>query len=383
MSIQKRVKTNGKASYLVRVATVDELTGRRTNTNLGTFSTLKEAQSIERNGIVQRDRGTLLDPSTLTVSELLDAWLAVKKTEVAGNSYVDYETVVRLYVKPALGKVRVQALRADRVQAQLAAWTGAGMSARMVRGCLMRLSQALDQAVRLGLVAANVTTSVKAPKLAVSHPDVWNVAQAVRFLESAKGDHLAPLWHFLLLEGMRRGEGLGLRWGDVDLVKGTAHLQQTTVSDKSNKGRAMIQPRTKTSAGARTVRLTPETLEVLKAHRAVWLAKQLASTDWQPTDLIVSTRDGGPISPGGNVSRAFDRLVELAKLPPIRVHDLRHTHATILLRGGVSAKVVSERLGHAKIGITLDTYSHLTGDMQDSAPVAISRLLAAASGGAS
>jgi integrase len=137
-----------------------------------------------------------------------------------------------------------------------------------------------------------------------------------------------------------------------------------------------VQERAKTKASLRTVRLTPETLAILKDHRKAQLSRRVAAPIWREFDLIVCTGNGTPVNPG-NVSRSFQALVKASGLRRIRVHDLRHTHATMLLKAGVSAKVVSERLGHASIAITLDTYSHVLPDMQDAAADAISAALAA------
>ncbi|MGI8483343.1 MAG: site-specific integrase [Thermomicrobiales bacterium] len=212
------------------------------------------------------------------------------------------------------------------------------------------------------------------PKLGRSKADTWNGEEAAAFLDVAITDSMHPLWHLLLLEGMRRGEALGLRWRDVNWDRGTAHIVQTVAPNKADRGKALIQDRTKTLAGARSVRLTKRTLAALKEHRPAQLARRLAAPEWQDNDLIVCTSKGTPINPG-NVARSYDLLILKSGLRRIRVHDLRHTHATLLLLEGTSAKVVSERLGHASISITLDLYSHVLPDMQDDAVDAIERAL--------
>jgi integrase len=185
---------------------------------------------------------------------------------------------------------------------------------------------------------------------------------------------------------MRRGEALGLRWSDINWERKTAHIAQTIVPDRREGkksaldnlplelSRVVIQPRTKTRAGARTVRLTPDTLAALKAHRTRQNAVQLAAETWYPHDLIICTAQGTPVEPPV-VTRCFEHLRVKAGLPRIRVHDLRHTHATLLLLAGQPAKVVSERLGHASISITLDVYSHVLPEMQGDAAEAMSNLL--------
>lgn len=197
---------------------------------------------------------------------------------------------------------------------------------------------------------------------------------------------------------MRRGEALGLRWSDLNWERGTAHISQTVSPDKrgakrdargaliapesmaGEPSRVLIQNRTKTNAGARAVRLTSETIAALKEHRSRQLERRLASSEWHDHDLIVCTSKGTPINPN-NVSRSFERLMIFAGMPRIRVHDLRHTAATLLLLSGVPAKIVSERLGHASIAITLDLYSHVLPDMQDQAADAMSALISKARSG--
>lgn len=375
MAILRRVsKATGKTAYQVMVDRHDPVTGERKRVTIGTFRLKKEAQAAERDALTQQERGTLLDPNKTTTAEMLEAWLLTKHGEITGQSVRDYEIIIRKHVIPALGNIPVQKLTAPRVQAQYGTWAEQGMSARMIRGCHMRLSQALRQAVRFGIVGSNVCDSVTPPKLGRSKADTWNGEEAAAFLDLAITDSMHPLWHLLLLEGMRRGEALGLRWRDVNWDRGTAHIVQTVAPNKADRGRAMIQDRTKTLAGARSVRLTARTLAALREHRTAQVARRLAAADWQDHDLIVCTSKGTPINPG-NVARSYDLLILKSGLRRIRVHDLRHTHATLLLLEGVAAKVVSERLGHASIGITLDLYSHVLPDMQDDAADAIERAL--------
>lgn len=318
---------------------------------------------------------------------MLDSWLATKASDVTPQTLAGYEITARLHLIPSLGSIRVQQLTPARLQAQYGEWMDAGMSARNIRGCHMRLSQALAQAVRFRLVPANVCDVVTPPRLPHTKAQVWDTSDAMTFLDVAETDHLSPLWHLLLLEGMRRGEALGLRWQDVDLDRGVAHIMQTVRPDISSRGEPIIQPRTKTAAGARTVRLTARTLTALKAHRTRWLERRMAADTWADHDLITCTttdeqrraNGGRPINPN-NVTRSFDVLVKRAGLPRITPHGLRHTHATMLLRQGVPAKIVSERLGHASIAITLDRYSHVLPDMQDSAADAMDTLMASARG---
>jgi integrase len=392
----KPVEDRNAPRYRVRIATRDPMTGTRRNVTVGTWRTKREAEAAEREAMTKQERGTLLDPSKTTVGELLAEWLRIKAGDLSSNSAKDYEIVVRRHLVPALGTVPIQKLTADHVQAQYDAWAAEGKSAHLIRGCHLRLRQALDWAIDRHLLYVNVAakaTPVRLPKPAF---DVWNRDELTRFLHAvmhrpvlvrlsakpdapekpleSRPDPLSPLWHLLALEGMRRGEGLGLRWRDIEWERGTAHIRQTVAADKANKGAAVILPGAKTKASSRTVKLTAETLQTLREHRKAQNACRLAAPVWEDNDLIVTTGTGAPVNPD-NVSRSFQALVRAAGLRRIRVHDLRHTHATLLLRAGVPVKIVSERLGHTNIGVTLDTYSHVLPDMQDTAAAAIDELL--------
>ena len=378
MSITRRKDKGGKNRWFVRVESPDPVTGKRRRVTVGTFPTKKEAEREEAKAITARERGTLLDPNRTTIAELLDTWLTAKRADVTEQTAAGYAILIRVHLKPAFGSIGVQKLTPARLQAQYGEWRDAGMSGRTMRECHLVLSQALDQAVRFTLVQSNICRAVTPPRREAAKPALWSSDQAVAFLAIAESDSLSPLWHLLLLEGMRRGEALGLRWRDINWERGTAHISQSVRAGVA-KGEAVIQPRTKTSAGARTVKLTARTLTVLKAHRTAQAERRLAASFWHDHDLILCTGKGTPFNPG-NIRKRFDALVERSGQPRITPHGLRHTHATMLLKQGVPAKIVSERLGHASVGITLDTYSHVLPDMQDSAADAVETIFRRVSG---
>jgi integrase len=199
-------------------------------------------------------------------------------------------------------------------------------------------------------------------------------------------DGYSPLWHLAVATGLRRSELIGLRWQDVGEKRGTIAVVQNVVAYK---GAALIEE-PKTPAARRTVTLDPMCLALLRAHRKRQAERELQSAAWRGLDLIFTTPDGGPLNPN-NVSRNFALLLTKAvkqrkadhpALPPfprIRFHDMRHTHATLLLQKGEAVHTVSARLGHANPAITLGIYAHVTPKMQESAAATIGRLLTEAS----
>lgn len=300
-----------------------------------------------------------------------------KSGTITTNSQKDYEIAIRLHLKPAIGSVPIQRLEPAKIQALYDLWHIEGKSERTVQRCHSILNQALSQAMQWGTVQRNVTSAVSKPRTRKKERHTWTADGVSRFIDVAKDDSRAPLWHLLALEGMRRGEALGLYWRDVNWERGTVHLQRTVVPDRLNKGKAMLLDRTKTNAGARTVRLTEETLAALKSHSKAQLERRIAAESWANEDLVIATSIGTLVHPD-NVTRSFERLVLMAGVRRIRVHDMRHTAATLLLLAGENVKAVSERLGHASITITMDLYQHVTADMQESTARAMDDLLARA-----
>jgi len=376
MAIEKRTSKDGKPAYRVRISSIDPVTGKRRNITIGTFHTKREAQRAEREALTQQDRGALADPSRSTVRDLLDAWLGSKRGSVSDNTLRQYQYAIDLYLVPALGSLRLQRLTPATIQHVYDRWRDDGVSPRYIQRNHLVLSQALDHGVRLRMIPVNVARETTRPTVRRKDLVVWNPDQLRRFLAVASTDRYAPLWYLLGLEAMRRGEALGLRWRDINWERGTAHIAQTVLLDQTNRGTARIQPGAKTAAGSRTVRLTSQTLRVLREHRdRQRFERQVAGDAWQDHDLIVTTSLGTPLNPS-NVTRSFERLRKAADLPKLTVHGLRHTCATLMLASGsVSPKEISDRLGHSTVQITLDTYSHLLPDMQERAAEAMSRIV--------
>ena len=238
--------------------------------------------------------------------------------------------------------------------------------------------QALDQAVSDHVIPTNPLATVKPPPAPKKTMQWLDAAEARKFLDAATTDTLWPLWPLLLFEGLRKGEALGLRWGDLHWSDSgvTAHIQQQVTGDKANKGKAVILPYTKTFDSARVVRLSNETIATLKKHRLLQKRCRDNASVWMDHDLICCTSVGTPHNPA-NVDRSMQRVLRRAGLSKegFRVHDLRHTCATLLLQNRQSIKAISERLGHSSVRITLDLYAHLVPDMQESTAAAWDAIL--------
>jgi len=283
-------------------------------------------------------------------------------------------------VLPALGRVPLRHLQPDHLERLYADLLAAGRASgnggldnKTVLEIHAVLRRALDDAQRRGMVISNPAAVAHAPKrrpLASTASRAWNVQELRSFLDTT-ADHRfhTALW-VAANTGMRRGELLGLRWGDVDLDTRRLSVSRSLISV----GYELHETRGKTRTARRTIDLDDRTIAMLRA----WKSRRAAEDPgFDPDDAdahVFCRADGSPIHPQ-LLSDAFTKLVRRSRLPKIRLHDLRHTHATLLLKSGVPIKVVSELLGHSTPGFTMATYQHVLPGMQAEAAKAFADLL--------
>jgi integrase len=312
-----------------------------------------------------RDGGLVYGADGLKVEDYLRRWLedSVRGT-VRATTFERYEQNCRKHIVPTLGRVKVKDLTPAHLRG-LYKEKLRTLSPRSVRYVHVTLHKALKQAVQDGLLPRNVTEAVKPPQLHRDEMNPLTPDQAKILLQTAQAesDRLEALYVLAVTTGLRQGELLGLKWDDVDLEAGMLQVRRTLTTAKG--GPVLAAPKTR---GSRSVKLPQTASDALRSH----LERQLAEIDrvgslWQENGLIFASEVGEPLDRRYVTTHRFKPLLKRAGLPQIRFHDLRHTCATLLLIKNVNPKVVSEMLGHASIAITLDTYSHVLPDMQDSA----------------
>jgi integrase len=311
----------------------------------------------------------------ITVGEYLDRWLrdavrdSVRKSTFDRDSYL-----VRVHIKPVLGRVKLRKLTALDVQTFYRDRLDVGLSASTVNKIHTVFHKALSQAARWSLIPHNVTEAVKPPSPAPEEMRPLSAEEARRLLAAARGDKLEALYVLAVTTGMRRGELLGLKWSDVDLENARLNIRRTLTRIDNGKRGALGD--TKNRKSRRTVRLTPQAVEALRRHLERQLRDIEALRDlYADQGLVFTTERGTLINPSNLRQRSFAPLLKKAGLPHIRFHDLRHTCATLLLSKGVHPKFVQELLGHANIAITLDTYSHVLPGMGNQTAAAMEDVL--------
>jgi integrase len=332
--------------------------------------------ATERAATVARDEwrakitaGLVPKPADGTVAAFAATWLTALPVEGLERSTVLHYEMCLKRLLPLLGTVRLQDLAATDLDGAYAALLTAGSAARTVRASHTAVKRMLAEALRLGLVGENVTARARPPRPKAARAKrfpTWTLAELRRFLEAIADDEDIALWSLLAWSGMRRGEVMALRWEDVDLDAGVVTVARAVSVAAGN---ATFTKEPKTTAGRRLVDLDDDTVAVLRSHRKEQAARQLAvGPGWRGSGLLFCRVDGAPRHPNdvsGRWAGLVRRVAPPLGLPPIRLHDLRHSHATQLLGAGVRPDVVTQRLGHASVAFTLDTYGHvLPGDQR-------------------
>jgi integrase len=352
--------------YMARY-TVETATGAKRKTLYA--KTRKEAAEILTVAMADASKGITADGGPKTVGAFLTSWLENSvRGRVRKSTYDRNESLCRVHLIPALGRKKLKTLSAADVAGFYRSRLDSGCSAGSVHKMHETLHKALKQAVRWGYMMKNPAGDVDPPKVHTQEVTPLTCEEARRLLNTVKGDRLEALYVVALHTGLRQGELLALRWEDLDLEARQLQVRRTITKDG---GKLSIGP-AKTARGRRTVRLTQDATDAFRRH----LTRQLEEIDGlgdliEDNGFVFCTAKGTLINPSNLRKRSFAPLLVRAGLPHMTFHQLRHTAATILLLKNVNPKIVSEMLGHASIAITLDTYSHVLPNMQDSAVAAM------------
>ena len=288
---------------------------------------------------------------------------------------VEYQQTIDAHLKPMLGMIQIRELTGQHVQVLIGKKVEEGLSPRTIRGIRAVLRSALSDAVKWRVVPFNAATAASLPRASRVDVRVFTPEEARKFLAEAESDRLGAIFSVALAVGLRLGEALGLRWIDVDLERSQLHVRQAL--QRIDGELRFVEPQSEQSR--RTVALPDLVATILKRHRTRQLEERLkAGSRWKDQGLVFTTTIGTPLDER-NVRRAFCSILRRAELPTIRIHDLRHTCASLLLVQGVHPRIVMETLGHSQISLTMDTYSHVLPALQQEAARQIDSLLAAKS----
>ena len=376
--IFKRKPEDKKWTIVVDIG-IDSKTGKRKQL-YRTVGTMKRAEKQLAAIIGMVESGKEVRPVRLTLGQYLSQWLdEYAKVNTSPRTYQRYLEIVHDNLVPSLGSIPLMELKPHHVQSYYtkALVSGrkdgkGGLSAKTVTHYHRLLFEALKYAVKHEMIFRNVAEAVTPPKAKGKKVTVIDGQSVNKLLEAVKDTIYYPIFYTAVYTGMRRSELLGLRWENVDLDFLTIAVTETL--HRLNDG-SYFYGEPKSKRGKRSIAISPSLALLLRDHKArQGDARLLLGGQLTESDLVFSMPDGSPISPH-NVTWAFVNIRNKLGFAGLRFHDLRHTHATLLLKQGVHPKVVSERLGHSTVGITLDTYSHVLPGLQEAAAAGFEEML--------
>jgi integrase len=333
--------------------------------------TRQEAQQALADALRAQRYGVLNPGPTQTVGELLTSWLEdTVRPAVRWSTFKSYQEIAEHHLMPRLGPIRLTALTPQHVQALLNEKARKRLSPRTVQYIRDVLRNALNKAMRWGLVIRNVAELVDVPRIPRAERITMDAEQARRFLEVVRGHDLEALYTVALAVGLRQGEALGLKWEDISFSRRSLTVRRALqrVSGKLT----FVEPKSTTSR--RTIPLPAVVIDALHRHR-----ERQSERRYRPGPpwggLVFTSSVGTPVNTR-NLTRSYKTLLRKARLSPeIRFHDLRHSCASLLLAQGVSPRTIMETLGHSQIGLTLNTYAHVVPSLQRDAADVMDRLL--------
>lgn len=372
MSIYKRGKT-----YTIVFDIGRDENGKRKQKSKGGFRTKKEAEKALNEIKFKLQKGEYFESEDIFFKDYLNKWMKEYcKNTLAPKTITTYNQLMICYILPKLGNIKLDKLKPLDLQSFYNyLQNDLNLSGTTALHCHTIIHTSLKHAVQWQILNKNVADAVTRPKRTNSKMNVLNVEDMNKLLERLEGSTLYLPVILAVTAGLRRGEILGLTWNNIDLQKKTIYVEhQLQKVDDEYK----LLP-TKTAKSKRKVALLDYTIPILKSHRKLQLQNQLLlGSEYEDNNLVCCKSDGKPYDPdyvSRNFLRKMTRISEELNIPKIRFHDLRHTHATLLLKQGVNPKIVSERLGHSNISITLDTYTHVLPDMQKEAAEKLNDLM--------
>jgi integrase len=371
-----RERSPGRWAIVLEIR--DPTTGRRKRKWHAFTGTKRQAQDECARLISELNGGLYIEPTKITVGQFLDRWLEHIKPLVSPGTHERYGELVAKNLKPLLGAVLVTKLRPMQISEAYAKALssgrrdgGGGLAPSTVRYLHVILKASMRQAVRWQVLVRNPVDAIDPPKIERSAMTTYDLAQTADLIDATRGTRMTITVILAVLCGLRRGEIAALRWRNVNLS--AAQLAVTESAEQTTAGIRYKRPK---NGKGRTVALSARVVNELRSHR-VQQAQELLKLGVPLTDdaFVVAQADGSPLQPRTITHQWHQLLATNKALPRIRFHDLRHAHATHMLASGVHPKIASERVGHSKVGITMDLYSHVIPGMQEDAAARVDRAL--------
>lgn len=368
--IIKRSENN----WLVRIFIGRDTKGKRKYFNKSVHGSKKDAQKYLTAKLREKDLGVFVEPASMALNDFLDRWLEeIAKNKLRERTFYGYESLLNSHIRTKLGLKRLSDIQSYEVQKLYNDMKKADYSAKTIRHAHNVLSSALKQAVKWKMLAQNPCELCELPRYEKPEMKYFSPEETAKFLKFAKDDKYFAVFVVAIETGMRPEEYLGLQWKDIDFDNKALSVRRALVVRKGG-GFIFTEPKTKKSR--RSIPISNSVIDALKNHRRKQLEERMKlGSDYENLDLVFASEIGTPLLHQNLTRRHFKPIRDNAELPKIRLYDLRHTTATLLLSAGENPKVVQERLGHASVVLTLDTYSHVLPNMQQTATDKIEKLM--------
>lgn len=358
------IRERGKGKFSITIELPKDTISNKRKRKYYTFNgTRREAEKFLTEKLRELDTGVLIDNKKIKFSEYLDFWIEEYCVKNLSITTLDgYKQNIEKHIKPILGNIyldkltplHLQNFYSDRLKNGKLNGNG-GLSNKTVLTLHRIIHKALEQGVKWQLVIRNVADAVEPPKPKKYKANFLDEQEINILIQKSKNTNLYIPILIAICTGMRRGEVLGLTWNNVDLEKNSIMISQTLYS--TSKGLVFSTP--KTDSSVRKIAIPQALSKELKKHKTRQLKNKIKYGEEYKNINIVCTSDKGELINPKSFSRDFRKLLKNNNLPLIRFHDLRHTHASLLVKMGTQPKEISNRLGHSNISITMDLYSHI------------------------
>ncbi len=376
MQVSGHLRKRGDNTYqLIVELPPDKLTGKRNRKYVTLHNiTKKQAEKALRKMEIDIENDEYIDRDGTALIEWIDKWFNLFKKDISPTTERGYRDQIKIYIRNhKIGGICLQDLTTEDVQSWIndisaaSPATGEPLSPKTVKNVYTSLNEALNKAVDLNKVKRNPCKGVNLPKCTKYQGEVYDEAEVVQLLKCAADTDMELPIKLALTLGLRRGELLALKWNHIDFDKATITVDENLVYvDKSISTDGYITKAPKSASGIRTLCISDKLIELLKKHHQLYIDKVKEKGEkFNDEGYVICQPNGKPYKPN-SMTRKFDRFLDKQHLKKIRLHDLRHTNATLMLKNGISAKEAQARLGHADVSVTLGTYSHVLDSMQRS-----------------
>ena len=369
-----QITKRGENTWYVRIFLGRDAKNKRKFFNKTIHGLKKDAQKFLTAKLREKDLGIFVEPAAMLLNEFLDKWLKESaKQRLRENTFNSYQDMLRWHVREKIGLKRLCDLQSYDVQKLYNEMTEGGLSPRTVRYVHAILTSALKQAVKWQMIVRNPCENCDLPKKVKKEMKHLSREETTKFLEAAKNDKWFALFLIAIELGLRPEEYFALQWKDFDFENKIVSVRRAVIEKR---GGGFYFSDVKTASSVRSIDISTEIVKALKTQRRNQLEERMKiGTAYQNLDLVFASELGTPLMRRNLINRHFKPLLKKAELKDIRLYDLRHTTASLLLAANEHPKVVQERLGHSSVMITLDTYSHVSPTMQKAATEKLEKLL--------